>query len=383
MTSWPIGSYPTPVERVLVGSGAGSGANALWIKRDDVTHADYGGNKVRKLEHVLQEAAQKGHRKLLTVGAAGSHHVLATALFGQRAGFEVHAVLVPQPKTPAGPTNLRAALAQGLRPHVASNWVTAGAKLAALRDDATTFVAVGGSDIPGTRGYVDAAHELARQVEAGELPEPSRIFVTLGSGGTAVGLALGLAQTKLKTRVVGVCIADPAAVIRKYARWLLGRVAALIAPDARGRASRRRRSSASPFRGTSSAKATGTRQTPARPRRAPRAASASRSIPRTRRNVSPRCCQPSKARSRRPLRPSRESRETRETGSRSFTGTRSRAHRSSRCSWARRRSFRPSSKGSFDEASPAVFDVRARAAPARGGRRAARDGLRRRREAPR
>ncbi len=235
MTSSPIGSYPTPVERVLVGSGAGSGANALWIKRDDVTHADYGGNKVRKLEHVLQEAAQKGHRKLLTVGAAGSHHVLATALFGQRAGFEVHAVLVPQPKTPAGPTNLRAALAQGLRPHVASNWVTAGAKLAALRDDATTFVAVGGSDIPGTRGYVDAAHELARQVEAGELPEPSRIFVTLGSGGTAVGLALGLAQTKLKTRVVGVCIADPAAVIRKYARWLLGRVAALIAPDARGR----------------------------------------------------------------------------------------------------------------------------------------------------
>ena len=235
MTSLPIGSYPTPVERVLVGSEGGSGANPLWIKRDDATHPDYGGNKVRKLEHVLREALQKGHRKLLTVGAAGSHHVLATALFGRRAGFEVHAVLVPQPQTPAGPTNLRAALAQGLQPHAASNWVTAGAKLATLRDDATTFVAVGGSDVPGTRGYVDAAHELARQVEAGELPEPSRIFVTLGSGGTAVGLALGLAQTTLKTRVVGVCIADPAAVIRKYARWLLGRVAALIAPDARGR----------------------------------------------------------------------------------------------------------------------------------------------------
>ncbi|MCZ7683486.1 MAG: pyridoxal-phosphate dependent enzyme [Sandaracinaceae bacterium] len=75
----------------------GSGpAREIWIKRDDRTATRYGGNKVRKLEYVLGEAFAERADTLVTAGAAGSHHALATAIFGAEQGFAVHAALMPQ-----------------------------------------------------------------------------------------------------------------------------------------------------------------------------------------------------------------------------------------------------------------------------------------------
>ena len=50
----------------------------------------------------------------MTVGAVGSHHVLATGLFARQVGLAVDAVLVPQPATPHVTENLRATLALGV-----------------------------------------------------------------------------------------------------------------------------------------------------------------------------------------------------------------------------------------------------------------------------
>ncbi|MEJ2433914.1 MAG: hypothetical protein P8Y53_12425, partial [Pseudolabrys sp.] len=46
--------------------------------------------------------------------------------------------------------------------------------------------------------------ELADQVGRGELPEPRAVFLPYGTGGTAVGLALGLQLGGLASRVVAV-----------------------------------------------------------------------------------------------------------------------------------------------------------------------------------
>jgi D-cysteine desulfhydrase len=70
------------------------------------------------------------------------------------------------------------------------------------------FLPVGGSSPLGTVGYVDAALELAGQVEAGALPAPKQVVVALGSGGTAAGLTLGFALAGLDTRVVAVQVND-------------------------------------------------------------------------------------------------------------------------------------------------------------------------------
>ena len=56
----------------------------MWVKRDDLTSPIYGGNKVRKLERLIPEALARGKKRIITVGAVGSHHVLATAVFAGR-----------------------------------------------------------------------------------------------------------------------------------------------------------------------------------------------------------------------------------------------------------------------------------------------------------
>src|SRR5258708_3043157 len=102
-----IGVYPTPVERLE--------KLGLWVKRDDLTNPLYGGNKVRKLERLIPYAIEHGKNRIITVGAVGSHHVLATAVHASRAGLAVEAALVPQPRTDHVVENLRADLGQGAK----------------------------------------------------------------------------------------------------------------------------------------------------------------------------------------------------------------------------------------------------------------------------
>ncbi|MGD0530090.1 MAG: pyridoxal-phosphate dependent enzyme [Polyangiaceae bacterium] len=220
-----FGHYPTPVQRVegLLARddevAAGSGTE-LWIKRDDRTSDVYGGNKVRKLEHLLADARARGAKRVVTVGAAGSHHVLATTYFGRKVGLTVEAVLVPQTASPRVVEVLRASLALGLHPIPVGSWGAAPLALARRVAAGSRLITVGGSSVVGSMGYVSAARELAAQVRRGELPEPDVCVVALGSGGTAGGLAAGFEAEGMRTRVVGVCVSTPPWVLRLSALWL-------------------------------------------------------------------------------------------------------------------------------------------------------------------
>jgi D-cysteine desulfhydrase len=70
------------------------------------------------------------------------------------------------------------------------------------------IVPPGGTNALGALGYVAAGLELCAQVSAGLCPEPRRIYVPLGTGGTAAGLALGLALAGMRTEVVAVQVAS-------------------------------------------------------------------------------------------------------------------------------------------------------------------------------
>jgi 1-aminocyclopropane-1-carboxylate deaminase/D-cysteine desulfhydrase-like pyridoxal-dependent ACC family enzyme len=212
-----LGSYPTPVQLLAPLSPVGS---QLWVKRDDLTNPVYGGNKVRKLEWVLGEALSRGHRRVVSVGGAGSHHMLATTHFGRAAGIAVEGVLVPQPASEHVTEVLRASLAQGLKAFPVRSWAAAIPALAGRIANGAHLVTVGGSSVTGAMGYVDAARELATQVRAGELPEPDVCVVALGSGGTAAGLVAGLEAEGLRTRVVGVCVSQPPWVLRLVTLYL-------------------------------------------------------------------------------------------------------------------------------------------------------------------
>lgn len=221
-----LGRYPTPVERI---------AERLWIKRDDLSAEPYGGNKVRKLERFFDDALAQGKRRILTLGAAGSHQVLATAIYGRAHGFDVDAVLVPQPSTSHARLNLSIALGHGLVAHAASAWALAPPVVASIlaRERDVYFVPLGGSNVTGSLGYVDAARELALQIREGVLPEPDIVIVALGSGGTAAGLAAGFEEAGLQTTVIGVAISHPARVLSAMAQRLTRQVAKAIGVDPR------------------------------------------------------------------------------------------------------------------------------------------------------
>jgi len=209
----PLASLPTPVHR-LADLGRESGLPDLWIKRDDRTGRLYGGNKVRKLEWLLADALARGHRTVLTTGALGSNHALATTIYARELGLRTRLVLIPQPVTAQVRRALLLDHAYGATVHFAPTIAAAGRTVigllvrGALARDRPYLVPTGGSSTIGTLGYVNAGLELGEQVAAGELPEPAAVVVPLGSGGTVAGLVAGLKLAGLGTEVIAVRVTD-------------------------------------------------------------------------------------------------------------------------------------------------------------------------------
>jgi 1-aminocyclopropane-1-carboxylate deaminase/D-cysteine desulfhydrase-like pyridoxal-dependent ACC family enzyme len=227
--TFPPPSFPTPVTAVELPGGP-----RFWLKNDGVSHTLYGGNKVRKIAGLLAEAKRRGASRLLTLGAAGSHYVLATALFARARDLDVAAVLMPQPATPHVLDTFRATLALGLDLRLVSHVLDVPQALLDLHRPGDYLVPAGGSNRAGARGYADAAGELAAQVRRGELPEPELIVVPVGSCGTAAGLVAGLVHHGLQSRVLGVLItANP------WARRLTLGLARRVLADLGGRSSAR------------------------------------------------------------------------------------------------------------------------------------------------
>jgi D-cysteine desulfhydrase len=208
----PLGTYPTPVERLTAVEQAARlpADGQLWVKRDDLSGEPWGMSKVRKLEHYFGDARAAGARRVLTFGPLGSNHTLATALYGKQLGFEVHLQLWPEPATERVRQTLLAEQALGaklflvgtLDERALGDLVDSG-----VRGD-TYVIPPAGTDPIGAMGYVEAGLEIGTQVASGELPAPDFVHVAGGTGGVAAGLAIGLRLAGLRSRVVAIrCVA--------------------------------------------------------------------------------------------------------------------------------------------------------------------------------
>jgi D-cysteine desulfhydrase len=227
-----LGHGPTPV-RPLDGLHE-HGDAPVWLK-DDGAYSRFGGNKARKLSFLLADARAKGCRTVITGGALGTNHGLATALFAREAGLRTVLVLVPQPASEHVERQLERMRAAGAEIHRASGIVPGFAKAApliaarGLRDGRRPYFILPGGSVPlGCVGYVEAGLELGEQVSAGLLPEPSHAVVALGSGGTAAGLLLGLRLAGLRTRLVCVLVNDLTPVSARSVARLANRTGRLL-----------------------------------------------------------------------------------------------------------------------------------------------------------
>ncbi len=143
-------------------------------------------------------------------------------------GFNVELSLFEQPVTSYVMDNLLGFLAAGAKLQYGDN-IPEGFRNARKafktrknNNEAPYFIISGGTCRLGNIGYVTAALELAEQIRNGLIPEPDRIFVPVGTCGTAAGSIAGLKIAGLHTKVMGVRVLDsfPANsfMIRYYAQ---------------------------------------------------------------------------------------------------------------------------------------------------------------------
>ena len=238
-----FGQYPVlakmhPIAGLMKGATpveAFPGAADAWLKRDDLTASDYGGNKIRKLDFLLAQARQRAAETVVAFGYAGSNFVAATAWHGRKLGLKTIGCLLPQPQADYVADNLSVSLAAGAKLIVRNSepalaLAAGGASaIALLRDGAIPlWVPPGGSSAVGALGFVNAAYELKSQIDAGLLPALRSIYLPFSSMGTVAGLAMGLALTKLDARIVAVQVVGEHYTGRTRLAALVGKLRKLL-----------------------------------------------------------------------------------------------------------------------------------------------------------
>ena len=200
---------PTPLHR-LPRLSALSGCE-LYIKRDDQTGLATGGNKTRKLEYLIAEALHKGYDTVITAGARQSNHCRQTVAAAAQKGLECHLWLNgAEPEVYQG--NLLLSHLLGAHLHFSGEKIKAREEALLHLQEAlnqqgkkTYLIPVGGSNMTGALGYVDAMAELKKQLQEMNW-FPDYIFFATSSGGTQAGMHIGKVLFEVPGRLMPVLI---------------------------------------------------------------------------------------------------------------------------------------------------------------------------------
>lgn len=169
----------------------GSGIE-IWIKREDLLHSEVSGNKWRKLKYNILQAIDLGAEGVVTKGGAHSNHILATA-----AAAKAHALkalcFIRGHEVMSNPTLDRSrALGAVIIPVSREDYKKGITELLQLHscDNENWFqVPEGGSNALGVKGCEEIlSDEDKRSFDV--------VAVSLGTGGTALGLLRSLAHTQ-------------------------------------------------------------------------------------------------------------------------------------------------------------------------------------------
>ena len=213
---------PTPLQP-LERLSALLGGPKIWVKRDDLTEFGAGGNKIRKLEYVLSDALEHKARVLITCGGVQSNHCRATALLAAKYGLKTHLILRGNAPSNLTGNVLLDALAgaelsfyplkeyralDALFQHWCNHYEAQGLEV--------YCIPTGASNEVGLWGYIEAAKELAQQIDQLQL-EQCHVVCATGSGGTHTGLTLG-AHLYASWSVTGFAVCDDAAYFQARAQ---------------------------------------------------------------------------------------------------------------------------------------------------------------------
>uniref|UniRef100_A0A6P8H7S4 D-cysteine desulfhydrase 1, mitochondrial n=1 Tax=Actinia tenebrosa TaxID=6105 RepID=A0A6P8H7S4_ACTTE len=188
---------------------------SVGIKRDDMTGGNLSGNKVRKLEFLLAAAIEQNCDTVFTLGSTYSNHCRSTAISARQLGLECYLFMRQREQgTDIGCLgNLlfnrlmgsHMILTEYLPYDVAiyPKMEQLKEKLEKEKGSKIYVIPAGGSSFTGMFAYLQCFAEL---VDQKVLEHYTDIVVTVGSGGTASGLAIGnyLTGSKLKVHAVNI-----------------------------------------------------------------------------------------------------------------------------------------------------------------------------------
>jgi 1-aminocyclopropane-1-carboxylate deaminase len=161
----------------------------VWLKRDDLTHAEIQGNKWRKLKYNLVKAKEEQQQTLLTFGGPYSNHIYAMAAAGKLFGFKTIGIIRGEPGEEPTDT-LKAASKNGMR------ILFMDRAQYRLKDDPESIeslhiqlgdfymVPEGGTNIYALQGCIEMVNEINIDYDY--------ICLACGTGGTIAGVVTAL-----------------------------------------------------------------------------------------------------------------------------------------------------------------------------------------------
>lgn len=208
-----IAHLPTPIDELPILSTE-LGGTRLLVKRDDQTGLVFGGNKTRKLEYLVAQAKDMGARTLLTTGAGQSNHCRQTAAAAARFGFHCKLVLAGQEPEAASANlfldHLVGAKIIWTKPEKRDQTLQAAFKKSEEAGEKPFLIPYGGSNKVGAAAYAVAVQEVIKQLAT----TPDWIVFASSSGGTQAGLVAGARLFGLESKILGISVDEPAALLQ-------------------------------------------------------------------------------------------------------------------------------------------------------------------------
>lgn len=207
-----LANTPTPIQALRKTLLTPEGFDT-YIKRDDYTGVEVSGNKIRKLEYIVQDALDKGEEVLITCGGIQSNHCRATAAVAARLGLKCHLVLSGHESDNIGNNALDQIFGAEMTfvaPENFGRYMEIMEEIKAdyeLRGMKARTITIGASDPLGTLGYFTAFEEILEQEKELGITFDT-ICATVGSAGTYAGLYLGNAVHDAGKNIIGINIYD-------------------------------------------------------------------------------------------------------------------------------------------------------------------------------
>jgi len=205
ITSWNIPLLPKEMK--------------LFVKRDDMTGNTLSGNKVRKLEFLLGKALKDECKAIITCGGIQSNHCRATSIAARELGMNSYLFLRSNKLDDTFNNyqgNLFLDLFSGCKVSFIPKKMQYNKGIKQMQEDLANHlwethkqkaacIPIGGSNLIGFFGYVEAWNEMLKQ---GICENVDDVVVTCGSGGTVSALSIANYLTGSKLKIHGFPVCD-------------------------------------------------------------------------------------------------------------------------------------------------------------------------------